>query len=342
MDITGNPKPESEPVRIFDAATGYSAVTNLLAAGDPDIHWIDNRWWMFFGAAHTDEKVNLFSATLPPGAPVTSTDWTITTDSADPARALPLIEHTESGRWNEWMHTPSYVRGTDPHTGATVERVYYTASRARTPYDGGMDRDLAIGVLERTATGWIAQDEPLITGTPARPDVLEPKAGFWEGRWRIWYVTTPNEIDKGVQPDSRIEYVDSDDGLTDWSTPTVVLDDDLHHHDAVVTRTGDRYAMVVASAPNMYDDHGYPPQGLWALTAGRPSGRRGDWSAEPKQILSGDSAPEWYAGAIYAPAAVEGDDGMLHVFFTAARKPDPEPYVLSIGRLDLPGGELPA
>ncbi len=94
----------SGPAKLFDAAAGYEPVTNLVAAGDPDVHWIDDRWWMFFGAAHTGEKVNLFSASLPPGAPLTSAEWTITTDPADPARALPLIEHPEHGRFNEWPH----------------------------------------------------------------------------------------------------------------------------------------------------------------------------------------------------------------------------------------------
>jgi hypothetical protein len=333
--------PMSGPVKLFDASAGYEPVANLMAAGDPDVHWIDDRWWMFFGAAHTDEKVNLFSASLPPGAPITSTDWTITTDPADPSRAVPLVAHPAAGRFNEWLHTPSYVRGVEPRTGATIERIYYTASRARTGRGGAMDREFTIGALERSATGWRPLDKPVLVGTTQRPQVLEPKAGYWDGRWRIWYMNTPKAVDESVQPDNRIEYVESEDGLGGWSPPVVLLDDDLHHHDAAVARVNDVYVMVVASAPNLYDEPDYPPQGLWLLTSRTPSGDRADWTAEPLPILTGDGAPEWYAGAIYSPFIVAGNDA-VHVFFTGARRPGPDPYVLSIGRLDLPSTALPS
>src|SRR5690625_6733627 len=53
----------SQPEVLFSMSTGYAPLTNLLGAGDPNVHWIDGRWWMFFGAFRTTLRNNIFAAT---------------------------------------------------------------------------------------------------------------------------------------------------------------------------------------------------------------------------------------------------------------------------------------
>src|SRR5690625_5454486 len=60
----------SQPEVLFSMSTGYAPLTNLLGAGDPNVHRIDGRWWMFFGAFRTTLRNNIFAATLAPGEPL--------------------------------------------------------------------------------------------------------------------------------------------------------------------------------------------------------------------------------------------------------------------------------
>src|SRR5690625_7528768 len=60
----------SQPEVLFSMSTGYAPLTNLLGAGDPNVHWIDGRWWMFFGAFRSTLRNNIFAATLAPGEPL--------------------------------------------------------------------------------------------------------------------------------------------------------------------------------------------------------------------------------------------------------------------------------
>ncbi len=201
---------EMNAIQIFDSAEGYAPITNLIAVGDPDVHKFGNQWCMFLGGAYTANAVNLFSASLPPGEPLSSARWEITTDPSDPHTALPLVEQPEAGRWDEWLHTPSYVRGLVPNaTGASDgspahrERIYYTGS------SGGVDigdhRNFSIGVMEKTESGWARREDPVIVGTGENPRVFEPKARYYKGKWRIWYLSAPYEAGPGEMPHYRIE-----------------------------------------------------------------------------------------------------------------------------------------
>lgn len=53
---------------------------------------------LFLGCLQSSNKINLFSASLPPGAPLNSTEWEITTDPSDPHTATPVIEQPEESR----------------------------------------------------------------------------------------------------------------------------------------------------------------------------------------------------------------------------------------------------
>jgi hypothetical protein len=86
-----------KPVKLFDQTEGFGKITNVLGIADPDVHKIGDQWWMFFGGFQTTFKNNLFSASLPLGAPLKSQTWTITTSESDPKKAISLIEQPKEG-----------------------------------------------------------------------------------------------------------------------------------------------------------------------------------------------------------------------------------------------------
>lgn len=322
----------SAPVQIFDTAAGFAPVENLIAIGDPHVAKFRDQWWMFFGAAHTGQKVNIFTASLPVGAPLSSDEWTITTVAGDPTRAVPLVEHPSEGQSDEWLHTPSYASGPGSD-GSTVERIYYTANRRVSEEE----RLFSIGVLERSRGHWRRREELVWCGIGDRVNVLEPKVMWSQGKWRMWVMATAEEAGPDDLPDYQIHYLESIDGIGDWSEPQVLFDERDNYFDAVAITTEERAEMVVARAPNMFATPGYPSQGLWWLSSPTPSGDRSDWTSSPVALLAADNGPRWCASGTYGPSIVYGDTDadrdVLYVFFTGAAVPDPDPYVLSVARL---------
>jgi len=330
----------TEPEQIFDRAAGFAPVENLVAIGDPNVQKLGDRWWMFVGAAHAGDKVNLFSASLPAGAPLSSDEWTITTVPGDPAEATALVEHPDEGRWDEWLHTPSYAQGPAGEEHAPCERIYYTGSQAAT----GDERLFSIGVLERSGGLWRRREEPVLRGRGARKNVLEPKVLWSGGKWRMWVMATAKEAGPEDLPDYQIHYLESDDGIGGWSEPQVIFDQSDNYFDAAAIEAGEGIEMVVARAPNMFGTPGFPTQGLWWLSSPRASGERSDWTTEPVQLVDAERGAAWYASGVYGPSMAYGDSAAdrdtLYVFFTGAAVPDPEPYVLSVGRLAIPRAQL--
>ncbi len=329
-----------EPVQIFDTAAGFAPVKNLVAIGDPNVQKLGNQWWMFVGAAHSGEKVNIFSASLPPGAPLSSDGWTITTVPGDPTEAAPLVEHPEEGRWDEWLHTPSYARGHAGDGTGPCERLYYTGSKAA----AAEERSFSIGVLERSGEVWRRREDPVLRGVGERANVLEPKVMWSQGKWRMWVMATAKEAGPDDLPDYQIHYLESDDGIGGWGDPQVLFDERDNFFDAVAIEAGEGIEMVVARAPNMFGAPGFPSQGLWWLSSPKPSGDRSDWTAPPVQLLDADHGARWYASGTYGPSLAYGDtpadSDTLYVFFTGAAVPEPTPYVLSIARLTVPRSEF--
>jgi len=331
-------------VQLFDTAKGLAPVTNLFAAGDPDVHKFGDRWWMFFGSMHTERKVNLFSASLPPGAPLSSTKWSVTGSQSDPQMAASLVQHPEEGAWDEWLHTPCYVRGSVPTAEgerAYRERIYYTGSRGASPDD----RHYSIGVLEKTDTGWVRHTEPVLAGATENASVLEPKVGYYDGKWRIWYLSLPHGTgQEDLKHSCQVAYVESEDGLRGWSTPRVLFPEADNYYDAVVAETARGYEMIVARPPNLLGASGFPPQGLWWLASRLPSGDRSDWTDKPVSLLDTNHAEPWYASGVWGPSLRYGDTALdndtLYVFFTGAARPDPHPFMLSIGRIAIPSESL--
>lgn len=333
---------EPGPVKLFDMLDGFAPVRNLLGVGDPDVHRIDGRWWMFLGGFQTTFRNNIFRACLPAGAPLSSDAWTIVTEPDRPHRAAPLVEQPPTGSWDAFgLHSPSYA------AGPGRELVFYAGRGSRSVTDN--TSPYAIGVLEMTPRGWVRRPEPVLRGTPDFPNVLEPKVRYLDGRWRMWYAATPVEAGRRGEPCYQVRYTESADGLTGWSDPVVLFSPEEGFYDAVVHPHGSGYAMLTCRSTNLYGRRDFPPQGLWWLTSDHPSGRRADWTGEPVQLLDARDAPDWYGHGVFGPTVQYDADGM-YVFFagvhrernwlratarrvtTGRRPPFPAPYYFTIGR----------
>jgi hypothetical protein len=206
-----------KPVKIFDQIQKYGAITNLLGIGDPHVVKLQNQWVMFVGGFQTNFKNNIFTATLPIGESLSSNNWVITTQEDNPTKAKPLAENSKKGSWDYFgFHTPCYVSGKGMD-GKTVERVYYTGRASKTVLDN--KEPYSIGVFEKTKKGWKRYPSPILKGTSESPNVLEPKARYINGKWRIWYVTTKQETGKKGYPKYCIKYVESENGINNWSEP---------------------------------------------------------------------------------------------------------------------------
>jgi hypothetical protein len=157
-------------------------------------------------------------------------------------------------------------------------------------------------------------------------------------------MATAKEAGPNDLPDYQIHYLESADGIGGWSEPQVLFDERDNYFDAVAIEAGAASEMVVARAPNMFGTAGFPSQGLWWLSSPRPSGDRADWSSRAVQLLDADCGARWYASGTYGPSIAYGDtpsdEDTLYVFFTGAAVPDPDPYVLSIGRLTVKRRDL--
>lgn len=205
--------PRPHVTHLFDSAIGFGEVTNLLAVGDPDVRFLNGRWVMHVGAA-TSEGVNLFTAHLPPGMPLTTNSWVFDVEPKNPSRALPILPLPGEGTFDEWRHTPCHVAGREPATGRKVERLYYTGTAGG---DDITERRMAIGVMERRNGRWEPRRDPIIVGDNDRPNSLEPKAMYADGKWRMWYQATHHEAGPGELPDTEIRYSESLDGITGWA-----------------------------------------------------------------------------------------------------------------------------
>ncbi|HLS16198.1 MAG TPA: hypothetical protein VK095_16955, partial [Beutenbergiaceae bacterium] len=353
----------SEPRALFSMTEGYAPLRNLLGAGDPNVHWIDDRWWMFFGGFQATFRNNIFAATLAPGEPLhEDMRWRICTDPNNPRRAQPLVAQPASGHWDRYgLHEPSFAEGHDggaagsagdagaadllpgagtrapvsrpsgaagsgaqvPGTPAPRRRIYYAGRASRQVV--GNTAPYSIGMLELTPAGWRRHPRPVLTGTAEYPSALGPKVIYAEGKWRMWFRATPGEAGKGERPLAEIHYTESEDGISNWSTPRP-----LHsHHDgfahAFVLQTPEGFEMLLSKSPNLYGEQHYPEQKLWLSTAKRPSGDPADWS-EPRPVLAADGGAAWYRSGFFGSSLCAPDPGAgpfdeRFVFFTGVHTP---------------------
>ena len=100
---------------------------------------------------------DLYSASLPPGAPLSAAGWTPTRNPSGEVASLAGRKHSQPWDGNGGRHCPAYVQGWDPSEGKWVERIYYAgaADHLWGPY--------SIGFLQWDGDRWVDQSEPAFT-----------------------------------------------------------------------------------------------------------------------------------------------------------------------------------
>jgi hypothetical protein len=325
----GTPNAAAE-VKVFDPrdpATGTGGAELL----DASVVHRHGRWWMYLGGqAAGYGPTDIYSASLPPGAPLAATGWTPIRDHS--GQVAPLAGRTRSRAWDGdgGRHCPSYVAGWDPVAGRTVERLYYAgaADNLWGPY--------TIGFLEWNGQEWIDQPEPVFAAAEPweRGSVYEPNVLYHDGTWKLWYVAGSNHDNHLVHG-----YAESRDGRGGWSARTLFAPPEMRMFDFCVRERGGGFDAIFA---RVAPDGGAPPPetGLWWCRAARPSGRLGDWGA-PVQIMTAEDRG-WHTGPWKPSFQFEpgGSDRAL-VFFDGlvrTNDPGPFPFAFTLGCLsiDLP------
>ncbi len=318
--------PMGKETKIFDPRDNAGA--ELL---DATVTRRGNQWHMYLaGQAAGYGATQLYSATLPSGAPISASGWT-------PARnftgaLIPLAGHHASAAWDAkgGRHCPSYVKGIDPQTGKSVERIYYAGSAENLwgPY--------TIGYLEWDGHAWIDQPEPVFTATEAweHGSVYEPNLIYADGKWKLWYVAGSNFENYLIHG-----YSESEDGRTHWSEHKIFAPEEMKLFDFNVRRHNDHYEAVFArvwlgAAPA-------PPEtGLWWCHSSTPSSSLSDWS-EPIQLMNAEDKG-WHSGP-WKPSLVRhpSQPARAFVFFDglySTGEPGPFPFAFTAGCLEV---ELP-
>ncbi len=260
---------------IFDAGKGYGSIRGLRTLVDCTIAKRDGRWWMFAcGVERTSPEIQIYSASLPEGAPLSAAGWSITPDEDESSKPKLLAGKSRSYAWDGkgGRHCPSYVKGWDAVINAPVERIYYAgaAQHFMGPY--------TIGYLEWDGAQWVDQPEPAFVATEdwEHRSVYEPNLIYQDGQWKMWYVAGANQDDYLVQG-----YAESSDGRTNWSEHQIVFRAEERVFDFCVVAVEEGYEAVFARVNVTHAD--LPKTGLWWCRAKEPSANISDWS-EPVRI----------------------------------------------------------
>jgi hypothetical protein len=321
-------KPMSnKETKIFDPADGFGPITDVFILTDATVAKRDNRWWMYLaGRAQNRESIELFSASLPAGAPLSPSGWTLTANQTDKTKIADLAGHEASKAWDlkGGRHCPAYVRGWDPIRHTTVERIYYAGGAGQVwgPY--------TIGYLEWNGTNWVDQAAPVFVANEEweHGSVYEPNLIYHDGKWKMWYVAGSNQEDYIVQG-----YSESIDGRRNWSKHQMFFPPEEKVFDFCVIKTKQGFEAVFArvflgkGAP-------LPTTGLWWCQAKSLSPKIADWS-KPVQVMGMSESP-WHLGGPWKPSVQydEQDANKMFVFFDGLyprKDPAPFPYVFTLG-----------
>lgn len=319
--------PWMNETKIFDPRDGFAPLTDPVVVTDSSVVKRGDRWWMYLaGKIANREAIQLLSASLPPGAPLSANGWTLTPDPNDPTKAAMLAEQKLSAPWDlkGGRHCPSYVRGWDPQKQTWVERIYYA---------GGADYiwgPYTIGYVEWDGVQWVEQPAPAFTAEEdwEHGSVYEPNLIYADGKWKMWYVAGSNHTDYLVHG-----YAESDDGRSNWTKHKMFAPPEYKMFDFCVIKAGDAYDAVF-SRVWLAKSEPPPETGLWWCTAPAPSGNLADWS-RPVQIMTAHGR-EWHA-APFKPSVQygEADPNRMFVFFDGLPEHPPHPYALTLGCLEL-------
>jgi len=317
--------------KIFDPADGFAPFANVVEITDASVVKRGNRWWMYTAGGITGlPGIQLSSASLPEGAPLSATGWKLTADPTDLTKIAPLAgqEHSQAWDLQGGRHCPSYVRGWDPQRHIWVERIYYAggAEFVWGPY--------TIGYLEWDGKQWVDQPAPAFVATESweHGSVYEPNLVYHDGKWKMWYVAGSNQEDYIVQG-----YAESDDGRSHWSDHKTFTPAAEKIFDFRVFEAQGCYEAVFS---RVWLGKGAPPSqtGLWWCHADRPSCNIADWS-EPVQIMTAEDRG-WHTGPWKpSPQYSDIDPNRLFVFFDGIyRRPgddSPFPFEFTLGCLEI-------
>jgi hypothetical protein len=320
--------------KIFDPADGFS-FADVFVATDCSVVKREGRWWMYLAGKIRDrEAIQLFSASLPEGAPLAATGWTLTEDPKESGRAAMLAPQETSRAWdfNGGRHCPSYVKGWDPGRGDWVERIYYAggAQHVWGPY--------TIGYLEWDGSNWVEQDAPAFAAEQdwEHGSVYEPNLIYADGKWKMWYVAGSNQEDYLVHG-----FAESADGRSGWTEHREFATPEQKLFDFCPIETADGYQAVFS---RVWGGNSAPPPetGLWWCRAATPSADLRDWS-RPVQIMTAENR-KWHAGP-WKPSVrySDTDPNRLFVFFDGLYPTGgggPFPYAFTLGCVEFDRAEL--
>lgn len=275
------------------------------------------------------DGIQLFSASLPPGAPLAATGWKLTPDPDDSSRIAALAGHEFSAPWDlkGGRHCPAYVKGWDPQRQAWVERIYYAGASANLwgPY--------SIGYLEWDGDKWADRDEPVFVANEdwERGSVYEPNLIYADGKWKMWYVAGSNLDDYLVQG-----FAESADGRGEWSQHKVFISAEEKVFDFCVIKKDEWYEAVF-SRVWLQKTPAPKTTGLWWCRSQFPSSNRSDWS-QPVQIL--DATDKGWRSSPWKPSFQYDDRNprRMFVFFDGSytkKEPSPFPYVFTLGCVEI-------
>ncbi len=304
-----------DKVKLFDAKTreGLGEITNLGTIADPCVVKRENQWWMFLGGMDKHAHVvHLCSATLPEGLPLSSPNWTITTDPSDPQRAVPLVPDPKPSVWDAALQGGK---------GGWQERIYYASSKI-----WNLEGPYAIECLDWNGVAWIRHEEPAFQGVELweHNNVAEQNVIYYDGAWRMWYCAAQSNR-------HAIGYAESKDGKSGWEKRSLFYPQGAF--DAPIVHVDDHYEMLAARSPDFYTVS--PESGLWWSHADHPSENPKDWS-EPVQLLKADDGTRWHRNGVWKPTfhADEQTPGRRYVFFNGLYQDAQAPLDVSIGRLE--------
>jgi hypothetical protein len=325
MSHTRRPELGTE-IKIFDPrdADTDSGGAELL---DPTVVRRGEQWWMYLaGQASGYGATDIYSASLPPGTPLSAVGWKPTRGIG--GELVPVAGRRFSRAWDGkgGRHCPAYVKGWDNVRGESVERIYYAgaADNLWGPY--------TIGFMQWDGENWIDQPQPVFAANEdwEHGSVYEPNLIYHEGKWKMWYVAGSNHQDYLVHG-----YAESEDGSTDWSQHTVFAPPDMKVFDFCVRQHGRAFDAVFA---RVWVGGGTPPPdtGLWWCRADRPFSRLADWS-QPVQIMTAEDRG-WHSGP-WKPSFQfdEQVEERAFVFFDGLYRtsdPGPFPFAFTLGCID--------
>jgi hypothetical protein len=315
-------------IAVFDGRTGYGKVTGVRNFTDVTLASREDTWWMY-GAALVDGPpfgIDLVSASLAAGTPLSAAGWTITGSPSAPDKATALIPASPAGRWDVGRHCPCYARGWDASAGggkgAWRERLYYAGSA--TMFGG----PYAIGFAEWDSSRWALQETACLKAAEPweRGNVAEPNVIFHGDRWHMWYCAGPDSQMRYAQG-----YAVSDDGKNWWQR-SVFFSAEQEVFDYAVIAANRRLEAVFSRGNPNSGQIGARDGLWWSFTAKSPETRE-NWS-EPQRILSvTPSTPAWCAGAIWKPTFRynQNDPARMLLFFDGAAASTNGRPVFSVG-----------